>query len=133
MANEATIIELMNGGRPIRFTCADGTGIPKGTLLGLSDDRTVSVSTAADTPLVGIAASEKVADDGSTTIAAYTDGIFELLSDVGTDSAGAMMTSNSADNVIATAEAADLLNGSTIGFLLQDAASNERVAVRVNK
>jgi len=88
MANEAVIIELFNGGRPIRFTCADGTGIEKGTLLELTSPRTVIANTNDNAPIAGIAAAEKVASDGATEIAAYTDGIFDMLTDTGTDAVG---------------------------------------------
>ena len=133
MANEAVIIELFNGGRPIRFTCADGATIEKGTLLELSDPRTVAANGTDNTPLVGIAAHEKVANDGSTTIAAYTDGIFDVLTDAGSDSAGAMVANSATANTVQTADAADLLQGSVLGMLLEDAGNAEVAAVRVNK
>lgn len=79
MANEAVIIELLgNGGDPIRFTCADGTTIAKGTVLELTDPRTVVACSGANTAIAGIAAAEKVANDGATTIAVYTNGIFDM-------------------------------------------------------
>lgn len=133
MANEAVIIELFNGGRPIRFTCADGTGIEKGTLLELSGDRTVIANTNDNAPVVGIAAHEKVASDGATTISAYTDGIFDMLTDAGSDNAGALMANSATENVIQTADAADLLQGSVVGYLLEGAGNAEVCAVRVNK
>lgn len=77
MAHEATIIELLgNRGNPIRFNCADGTTIPKGTLLKITDPRTVVAHSALNDPFAGIAAMEKVANDGSTSISVYTCGIF---------------------------------------------------------
>lgn len=135
MANEAVIIELFNGGRPIQYTCANGTGIPKGTILEMTiaSDRTVTVIGNAASPLVGIAASEKVASDGSTTIAAYTDGIFDVLTDVGTDQAGVVMANDGTANVVGTGDAADLLASAELGYLLEDSATNEVVAIRVNK
>jgi len=133
MANEAVIIELFNGGRPIRFTCAEATGIEKGTLLELSGDRTVIANTNDNAPVVGIAAHEKVASDGSTTISAYTDGIFDMLTDAGTDSPGALMANSATENTLQTADAADLLQGSVVGYLLEEAGNAEVAAVRVNK
>src|SRR3990167_6644987 len=94
MANEAVIIELFNGGRPIRYTVADGAGIEKGAIAVLTDPRTVITHAAADTPIVGIVAAEKVASDGSTSISVYTRGIFDIaaaaagVSAVGTEVAG---------------------------------------------
>ena len=132
MANEAVIIELFNGGRPIQFTCADGTGIEKGTIMELTDPRTVIANANDNAPVVGIAAAEKVANDGSTTIAVYTDGIFDCLTDAGTDNAGAMLANSATANILQTADAADLLQGSVLGKLLETAGNAEVAAVRVN-
>jgi len=132
MANEAVIIELFNGGRPIRFTCADGTGIEKGTLMELTDPRTVIANTNDAAPVVGIAAAEKVASDGSTTIAVYTDGIFDMLTDAGTDTVGALVANSATENTVETADAADILAGAVVGKLLETAGAAEVAAVRIN-
>lgn len=77
MAHEWTIIELLgNRGNPVRYTVADGTAIPKGTVMVIGDNRTAVAHSAINEPFAGIAASEKVANDGSTTLACYTCGIF---------------------------------------------------------
>ena len=133
MANEATIIELFNGGRPIRYTCADGVTIEKGTLLEMTSDRTVELATTGSNPFVGIAAAEKVANDGSTTIAAYTDGIFDLVSDSGADVRGTVMSTSAADNVIETGVAGDLLTQVSVGYYLEAGTNAGTEAVRINK
>lgn len=133
MANEAVIIELFNGGRPIQYTVDDGTGIEKGTLMEFSGDRTVIANTNDNAAIAGIAAAEKVASDGSTTLAVYTDGIFDMLTDGGTDSAGALLANSATENTLQTADAADLLQGSWVGYLLEEAGNAEVAAVRVNK
>jgi len=133
MANEAVIIELFNGGRPIRFTCADGTTIEKGTMLELTDPRTVIANTNDAAPFVGIAAAEKVASDGATTIAAYTDGIFDMLTDAGTDAVGVLVANSATENTVETADAADILAGANVGNLLEAAGNAEVCAVRINK
>lgn len=75
MARECTLmIETMP---PIPFTCADGTGIEKGTVLKLTDPMTVAAADGDTDIVAGIAAEEKIADDGKTTIAVYTRGIFK--------------------------------------------------------
>ena len=77
--DSAVIIELLgNGGDPVRYTVADGTGIAKGALLKITDPRTAQATSADNDPFCGIAAHEKVASDGTTTIAAYTHGIFDI-------------------------------------------------------
>ena len=62
---------------PVMMTCANGTAIPKGTVLQLTNPFTVS-ATSADNDLYGaIAAEEKIANDGKTMIAVYRGGIFK--------------------------------------------------------
>ncbi|MAH49110.1 hypothetical protein CMI37_25015 [Candidatus Pacearchaeota archaeon] len=135
MANEAVIIELLgNGGDPIRFTCADGTGIEKGTLMELTDPRTVIKISAADKPVVGIAAAEKVASDGATTIAVYTNGIFDLSVGSGaTTVLGNDVVSNGSDNTVDTYDTLDDEKGYVIGKSLETGGNSEVVAVRVLK
>ncbi len=135
MAHEAVIIELLgNQGDPIRYTVADGTGIAKGTLMYLSGDpRTIAASSADGQIFVGIAAAEKVASDGSTTLAVYTNGIFDL-----TDSSAGMTLGDACKlngaNLVATADEAGALSTQEIvGTVLETAAANEVVAVRVLK
>ncbi len=79
MTNEAVIVELLgiNKGEPIEYVVDDSTGFLKGALMRLADNRNVVVS-ATDTPCAGIAAHEKVANDGSTRMTCYTNGIFDI-------------------------------------------------------
>jgi len=78
MANEATLV--IETAPPIAFTCADGTGIEKGTFLTLSDPMTVAATGAnANAVVIGIAAAEKIANDGNTKIPVYLEGIFKVL------------------------------------------------------
>jgi len=75
MALEAELLFELEPAVP--FTCADGTAIPKGSLLELSDPFTVAITDGDTDPIIGIAAEEKVANDGITTIAVYLRGIFK--------------------------------------------------------
>lgn len=133
MANEAVIIELLGDkGDPIRFTCADGTGIAKGTIMELTDPRTVIANSAADKAIAGIAATEKVANDGAVTIAVYTNGIFDLDIVAGGSSVlGADVVSAGAGNEIDDFDTLDGENGYVIGKSLETGAASEKVAVRV--
>ena len=123
------IIELLgNGGDPIRHTVADGTGIAKGEMLKLTDPRTAVVTSADNDPFGGISAAEKVASDGSTSLAAYTHGIFDI-------NASAAITvgekvSVSGDNEVAKVAAPDLLF-SCVGVALETASTDEIIAVLV--
>jgi hypothetical protein len=134
MANEAVIIELFNGGRPIRYTVADGTGIEKGTLMQLSSDpRTITASSGDGQIFVGVAAAEKVASDGSTTLAVYTDGIFDIKDSGAGMTLGDIAKLNGA-NLIATADEAGAQGAQEeVGMVLETTAAGEVVAVRVNK
>ena len=135
MANEAVIVELLgNAGDAVSYTVADGTGIEKGTLLYLSaDPRTVAASSADGQIFVGIAAAEKVANDGSTTLSAYTNGIFDL-----TDSGSGMTLGDTVKlngaNLITTADEAGAQDYSQIvGIVLETASASEVVQVKVRK
>lgn len=75
MANENVILTELEP--PVSFTCADGTGIEKGTHLRLTDPDTVIITSGAAQQFAGIAAEEKVASDGKTKIAVYLRGKFK--------------------------------------------------------
>ncbi len=74
MANELILhVELEPA---VGFTCANSVGIEKGTLLELSDPMTVAKVTGAAPLIIGVAAQEKIANDGKTEISVYLRGIF---------------------------------------------------------
>ena len=75
MALECTL--LVETAPPISFTCADGTAITKGSLLKIADPNTVSQAGTDNDAVIGIAAESKIASDGNTQIAVYTEGIFK--------------------------------------------------------
>lgn len=100
MANEATlVIETM---LPIPFTVADGAGIEKGTLLKLTDPLTAIASSGAGDMIAGIAAEEKIASDGKTSLAVYTQGVFKLTADGTIAIGGAIMADGTDNKVIAS-------------------------------
>jgi hypothetical protein len=104
MANEAILVHELEP--PIPFTCADGTGIEKGSLLKLTDPMTVALADGAADIIAGIAAEEKIASDGKTSIGVYLRGIFKMLSD-GTVAVGAgVMADGTNPNEFITATAA---------------------------
>lgn len=72
---QATIWRLFgNRGDRTEFTVADASAIAKGDFLELADPNLVTAhSTNVDTPIVGIAAHEKVANDGNLTITGITN------------------------------------------------------------
>ena len=99
MANEAVLI--FETAPPIPFTVVDGNAIEKGAFLKLTDPMTASLSTGASDVFAGIAAEEKIANDGKTKIAVYREGIFKVLAGAASISAGvALATETSARNEV---------------------------------
>jgi len=77
MANAQAVL-IYELSKAVPFTVADGASIEKGDFLQLGDNMTVSLTSAADEKVIGIAAEEKVANDGKTKIAVYLSGIFRV-------------------------------------------------------
>lgn len=129
MANEATLIHELE--LPIPFTCADGTGIEKGTLLKLTDPMTVALSDGAADIIAGIAAEEKIASDGKTKIGVYLRGVFKMLSD-GTVAVGAgvMADGTNPNEFITATAAADA--AAIFGISLEAVSDGETGLVYVN-
>ena len=131
MANEAVIVELLgNQGDPIEITVADGTGIPKGTLMKMTGDRTGEASTADGNAFMGITTSEKVANDGSTTLAVYTHAIFDL-TDAGAGIGFGNRVTIGGANTIKTAAAGEAETGEVFGLALETASAGEVIQVLV--
>lgn len=137
MANEAVIIELLGSdkGEAIRFTCVNGTAIPKGTILKLSTPRTAAITSADGDYFCGIAAAAKVADDGATTIAAYTKGIFDLYAPAGNGgiTAGQMVKTSGANLIVLADNDTAEEQGQIVGMAMEDAADTvaETISVAV--
>lgn len=132
MTNEAVIIELLgNGGDPVRFTVADGNTVEKGTVMELSDARIASAANTMYGAVAGIAAAEKVADDGATTLACYTNGIFDLKCNPHHGiTAGNWVAIASSSNLISAAPLG--ISGGLLGKALETATAGEVIAVKVN-
>jgi len=75
MANECVL--MVETELPINFKCADGTGIEKGAILELTESMTAIITTGQGDTVAGIAAAEKIANDGKVTIPVYMGGIFK--------------------------------------------------------
>ena len=130
MADEAVVVELLGDrGDVVQYIVADGTAIAKGAILQLTDNRTAAAS-AADKPVAGIAASEKVADDGQTTLGCYTNGIFDL-TDSGAGNTVGVPVVLGAENKFKTASAGDSELGRVFGKSLATAGAGAVEEVRV--
>ena len=135
MANEATIVKLLgknNAGDVMQYNVADALAVPKGTLLQLTDNRTVIIS-AADKPCAGIAVAEKVANDGTLTIGAYTNGIFDIKDSGAGTAVGVNVVLGGINTVKTAAAIAD--TGLILGkrFATAGAAATEEVRVLIGK
>ena len=124
MANEAVIVDLgPNGGAPYQYTVAEGTTIEKGTLLKFSDPRTAAAADARFNNFAGIAAAEKVGSDGSTTLAVYTEGIFDLYAGGEQITAGQPVILSGTNNIIVSGASLTAASGAqVIGIALESAA-----------
>lgn len=115
MALECTLVTELEP--PVPFTCADGTAIPKGSVLVISDPNTVAITSGDTDAAIGIAAEEKIANDGKTTIGVYLRGIFKgyagaagatvgmgLITDTGTGAANELVVADvNSEHIVGTA------------------------------
>ncbi len=62
---------------PINFKVDDALAVPKGSLLELTESMTVVLISGQGVMVAGIAAEEKIANDGKVTIKVYMGGIFK--------------------------------------------------------
>ena len=134
MTNEAIIVELLgNKGDPIRYTCADGTAIPKGSLLILVSPRVAQIHAVVDTPFIGIAAMEKVVSDGQTSIPAYTNGIFQLKVKTGGNAAtiGDGVSLSSEVNAVELSATLDNEKGWQVGEAMEAIAAGATGMVKI--
>lgn len=131
MANEAkTPVTLLGDeGNVVEFTVDDGTGIAKGTLCTLEDPAKLS-STATTGGFIGIASTEKVASDGSTTLGVWTYGKFDLMTAGGTVNINDPV-SLSGLNLIKHCTPAELSSGACIGKALEAAVDGTAEAIQV--
>ena len=131
MANEAIIVELLgNKGDPIRYSCADGIAIPKGTVMELETPRSVIPMSAAGKPFAGYAASEKVANDGQTSIAVYTNCIVLLRCGTTQCEIGQFVITEAAVNTIKLGATLDFETAWTLGRAMETIAIGHDGLVR---
>ena len=131
---KAVIVELHgdnNSGDVVRYTVADSPSISKGTLCKLATPNTASAGTGSGEAFAGIASTDKEANDGSTTLGFFTNGIFDIQESGNSGiSAGDIVVISGAD-LIRKATSGDLLTGAAIGKALEDASVDEVITVKV--
>ena len=121
VGTNAVAVLMIETDLPIPMTCAEGTGIPKGTVLRLIDPFTVEASAANEDVFGGIAAEEKIASDGKATIAVYRGGIFKCEAGVGGVTVGLPIGIIAANNFTDFATLDDE-KGAIFGVALETAA-----------
>jgi len=127
MANEATCIETPT--RFARYTLADATAVPIGSLMKITSPCTVALTSADNDPVAGIAWEQKVLSDGITEITVACNGKWNMYG-------GAAITvgervSCAGANTVTKVASADLLF-SNIGFAETTTGGAGTVVVRVN-
>ena len=131
MANEA-ILQVQQE-LPINFTCADGTGIEKGTLLKMTDNMTAIKVAGANDIIAGIAAKEKIANNGTTKIAVFRKGIFKMIVSGAVtfgDTVGSAATA--LGQVVSNSLTATISGSRVIGTALESATTGQSLKIAVN-
>ena len=130
MVNECTL--HFETEPPIQFTVADGTGIEKGAILKLTDPMTASLADGDADLIAGIAAEEKIANDGRTKLAVYRRGIFRGFAGTGGVTVGLAINvdaSTSDSNEIVNAAAG---HDKQLGVSFETATSGESFLFELN-
>ena len=128
MANETTL--MVETELPINFKCADATGIAKGAILKLTESMTAIITSGQGDMVAGIAAEEKIANDGKVTIKVYMGGIFK-------GTAGAAVAIGIGLMTDATANKLETTTGKTgaaqLGYALEaPSGDNQTFMLRLN-
>ena len=76
---------------PIAFKVADGAAIEKGSFLRLTESMTAIIHSGQNQQCAGIAAEEKIANDGKVTIPVYMGGIFKVVAGASATIGAALM------------------------------------------
>ncbi len=129
MANEATLIYETD--LPIPFTVADAAGIEKGTLLKMTDPMTAAAATADNDVFCGVAASEKIANDGRTKLPVYRSGIFKMVIEAGNSTTVGQDVVIKGTNTIGTYTTLDDEKGYVVGQALETGGAGESVLVQL--
>ena len=123
MALETTLV--YETGVPIDFTCADGVGIEKGAVLVLSDPMTAATTTGDTDACAGIAAEEKIASDGRTSLPVYREGIFRGFAGAAGVTVGMAIITDSATGAANELVVAPINSEHIVGIALETATDGQ--------
>jgi hypothetical protein len=127
MANEAVLVLKYED--PIDFIVADGANIAKGTICKLTAPRTAAANAGDEDVIAGIAARDKVANDGRTRLAIFRRGIFRLKAS-GAITAGDAVSTRAANQI--KAADATCVGSKTLGIALDTSTATEEIEVELN-
>ncbi len=114
MANEAVL--MLETELPISFKVADGAAIPKGSFLKLTESMTAIIHSGQNDKCAGIAAEEKIINDGKVTLPVYVGGYFKVVAGAAV-SIGAALMLDATVNLVETATTGTGASG--IGYALE--------------
>ena len=130
MALEATLHQELE--LPIPFTCADGAGIEKGSIMEISDPNTVAVTNGDNDKIIGIAAEEKINGDGKTKLGVYIRGIFRGYAGAAGVTVGRAIISDTATGAANELVVADANSEGIIGTALETATDGQTFLFLLN-
>lgn len=131
MADEAVCIETPT--EFARYTIADGTAIPFGTMLKLTDPNTAIAHSGDADVFAGICWVAKTASDGIVEVVAALNGVWDLTDGGASAIIGSLVALNGTANEIRLAVEADIITGSIVGKILEAMGANEVVRTRVGR
>jgi len=120
MANEA--IMKIETGLSIPFNCLDGTGIEKGCLLKLSGGLSCIAHSALGDMFAGIAATEKIVSNGTTSVGVYREGIALCYVSGALVAGQVLQLGPQANHMVLADTAANVSGARTCGIILEDNA-----------
>ena len=98
MANEHIL--MVETELPVMFKCDDTLALAKGALLELTESMTVVIVSGATKMIAGVAAAEKIANDGITMIPVYMGGLFKGVAEAAVLIGAALMSGTTAGRLI---------------------------------
>jgi len=117
---------LGNKGDRVPFNVADASAIAVGDFLELTDNMIVIPhATNVDVPIVGIAAHEKVANDGKLLITGITNCIFKSKVDGAGVTIGDIVSVGSTADEVELGTSLDFEKGWSVGFAYTTATAGE--------
>ena len=122
--DDVTIL-VIETGLPIPFTVANATAIAKGDILQLTDPMTASLVSGDGQAVAGIAAEDKIANDGRTSIGVYREGIFTGEAGVSTIVVGESLDTHNSGGTNEIADA-PVTTGARLGYALETPGDSDR-------